>query len=318
MEAHETAMSSGRQRAAGAGGAGRARGAARGARAPPGHRGGVARRRSRYLTDVGRADEFILLSDVTRTSVLIDAHVARATTTARRRATSRARSTWTTRRGARRRSRSTRTTRGWATPTCCSCAARVTSTDGDAAARRGHRHLADRARAAATTSGTSASPSTTSAARFGVEPRTGAYEFQTMLPKPYTVPTEGPVGRYLEAVGQHPWRPAHIHFKVDAPRPPAARHAGVLPRRPVPGERHHRRGQGGARAPASSGRGRRTSVCPIRHRACGPAGVSRFASCSLGERRFAGAGRGRRRAPAARRRRARRATRRRRCSPTRR
>jgi catechol 1,2-dioxygenase len=45
----------------------------------------------------------------------------------------------------------------------------------------------------------------------------GRYEFQTMLPKPYTVPTEGPVGRYLEAVGQHPWRPAHIHFKVTAP-----------------------------------------------------------------------------------------------------
>jgi protocatechuate 3,4-dioxygenase beta subunit len=45
----------------------------------------------------------------------------------------------------------------------------------------------------------------------------GAYEFQTMLPKPYTVPTTGPVGRYLEAVDQHPWRPAHIHFKVTAP-----------------------------------------------------------------------------------------------------
>jgi protocatechuate 3,4-dioxygenase beta subunit len=45
----------------------------------------------------------------------------------------------------------------------------------------------------------------------------GRYEFQTMLPKPYTVPTDGPVGRYLEAVGQHPWRPAHIHFKVTAP-----------------------------------------------------------------------------------------------------
>ena len=44
----------------------------------------------------------------------------------------------------------------------------------------------------------------------------GKYEFQTMLPKPYTVPTEGPVGRYLEAIGQHPWRPAHIHFKVTA------------------------------------------------------------------------------------------------------
>jgi catechol 1,2-dioxygenase len=45
----------------------------------------------------------------------------------------------------------------------------------------------------------------------------GRYEFQTMLPKPYTVPTDGPVGRYLEAMGQHPWRPAHIHFKVTAP-----------------------------------------------------------------------------------------------------
>ena len=45
----------------------------------------------------------------------------------------------------------------------------------------------------------------------------GGYRIQTMLPKPYTVPTEGPTGRYLEAMGQHPWRPAHIHFKVSAP-----------------------------------------------------------------------------------------------------
>jgi catechol 1,2-dioxygenase len=45
----------------------------------------------------------------------------------------------------------------------------------------------------------------------------GDYEFETMVPTPYTVPTEGPVGRYLEAMGQHPWRPAHIHFKVSAP-----------------------------------------------------------------------------------------------------
>jgi protocatechuate 3,4-dioxygenase beta subunit len=44
----------------------------------------------------------------------------------------------------------------------------------------------------------------------------GSYELQTLLPKPYTVPTDGPVGRYLEAIGQHPWRPAHIHFKVTA------------------------------------------------------------------------------------------------------
>jgi catechol 1,2-dioxygenase len=51
--------------------------------------------------------------------------------------------------------------------------------------------------------------------RFGVG-ESGEYEFQTMIPKPYTVPTEGPVGRYLDAIGQHPWRPAHIHFKVTA------------------------------------------------------------------------------------------------------
>jgi protocatechuate 3,4-dioxygenase beta subunit len=44
----------------------------------------------------------------------------------------------------------------------------------------------------------------------------GSYEFQTMVPKPYTVPTDGPVGRLLEVTGQHPWRPAHIHFKVEA------------------------------------------------------------------------------------------------------
>jgi len=53
--------------------------------------------------------------------------------------------------------------------------------------------------------------------RWRVSDADGRYEFQTMLPKPYTVPTDGPVGRYLEVVGQHPWRPAHIHFKVTAP-----------------------------------------------------------------------------------------------------
>jgi protocatechuate 3,4-dioxygenase beta subunit len=51
--------------------------------------------------------------------------------------------------------------------------------------------------------------------RFGVD-EDGGYEFQTMVPKPYTVPTKGPVGRLLEAIGQHPWRPAHIHFKVES------------------------------------------------------------------------------------------------------
>lgn len=51
--------------------------------------------------------------------------------------------------------------------------------------------------------------------RFGVD-EGGGYEFRTMVPKPYTIPTDGPVGCLLEATGQHPWRPAHIHFKVEA------------------------------------------------------------------------------------------------------
>ena len=56
-----------------------------------------------FLTEVGRADEFILLSDVSRTSVLIDTMEHGGDESARRRATSRGRSTSTTHRGARRR-----------------------------------------------------------------------------------------------------------------------------------------------------------------------------------------------------------------------
>jgi catechol 1,2-dioxygenase len=32
----------------------------------------------------------------------------------------------------------------------------------------------------------------------------------------YPVPTDGPVGGMLNAVGRHPYRPAHIHFKIAA------------------------------------------------------------------------------------------------------
>jgi catechol 1,2-dioxygenase len=44
----------------------------------------------------------------------------------------------------------------------------------------------------------------------------GSYEFRTVRPVPYEIPTDGPVGRFLAAFGRHPWRPAHIHFKVEA------------------------------------------------------------------------------------------------------
>jgi protocatechuate 3,4-dioxygenase beta subunit len=32
------------------------------------------------------------------------------------------------------------------------------------------------------------------------------------------VPSDGPVGKMLNAIGRHPMRPAHIHFRISAPR----------------------------------------------------------------------------------------------------
>jgi hydroxyquinol 1,2-dioxygenase len=45
----------------------------------------------------------------------------------------------------------------------------------------------------------------------------GLIAFQTVLPVSYPVPTDGPVGQMLLATGRHPWRPAHVHFKIDVP-----------------------------------------------------------------------------------------------------
>jgi catechol 1,2-dioxygenase len=45
----------------------------------------------------------------------------------------------------------------------------------------------------------------------------GRYEFVTLRPVPYPVPTDGPVGRLLQATGRHPMRAAHIHLIVSAP-----------------------------------------------------------------------------------------------------
>ncbi|MGH9028023.1 MAG: dioxygenase [Acidimicrobiales bacterium] len=44
----------------------------------------------------------------------------------------------------------------------------------------------------------------------------GRVECVTVVPSHYAIPSDGPVGRLLEATGRHPWRPAHIHFTVDA------------------------------------------------------------------------------------------------------
>jgi catechol 1,2-dioxygenase len=45
----------------------------------------------------------------------------------------------------------------------------------------------------------------------------GSYAFRTIKPTSYPIPTDGPVGQLLKALGRHPYRPAHVHFKVSAP-----------------------------------------------------------------------------------------------------
>lgn len=44
----------------------------------------------------------------------------------------------------------------------------------------------------------------------------GRYWFRSVLPSSYPVPTDGPVGELLTALGRHPMRPAHIHLRVEA------------------------------------------------------------------------------------------------------
>jgi catechol 1,2-dioxygenase len=46
----------------------------------------------------------------------------------------------------------------------------------------------------------------------------GRYAITTIVPVSYPIPTDGPVGRMLDATGRHPWRPAHLHFMIDAPQ----------------------------------------------------------------------------------------------------
>ncbi len=166
-----------------------------------------------FLTEVGRADEFVLLSDVTRTSVLVDAitHDADESATASD-------------------PEGPMYVEGppWREPPVKIYEEYEGSEEGEVLFVRG---------TVTSANGTplrdavidiwqtgpdggydiwdERQPEFNFRGRFGVA-ESGAYEFQTMVPKPYTVPDDGPVGRYLEAVGQHPWRPAHIHFKVTA------------------------------------------------------------------------------------------------------
>ena len=45
----------------------------------------------------------------------------------------------------------------------------------------------------------------------------GMYEFESVRPCAYSIPGDGPVGRWLAGTGRHNWRPGHVHFVVSAP-----------------------------------------------------------------------------------------------------
>lgn len=45
----------------------------------------------------------------------------------------------------------------------------------------------------------------------------GRYWFRSVVPMYYPIPTDGPVGGLLRATERHPYRPAHVHFIVEAP-----------------------------------------------------------------------------------------------------
>jgi hydroxyquinol 1,2-dioxygenase len=45
----------------------------------------------------------------------------------------------------------------------------------------------------------------------------GRFWFWSIVPSSYPIPNDGPVGEMLRAQGRHPFRPAHVHFKISAP-----------------------------------------------------------------------------------------------------
>ncbi len=44
----------------------------------------------------------------------------------------------------------------------------------------------------------------------------GSYHFRGVKPKFYPIPDDGPVGKLLAELGRHPYRPAHLHFIIEA------------------------------------------------------------------------------------------------------
>ena len=45
----------------------------------------------------------------------------------------------------------------------------------------------------------------------------GGFHFRSILAEPCAIAHDGPVGRLLQQLGRHPWRPAHLRFIISAP-----------------------------------------------------------------------------------------------------
>ncbi|KAJ4371139.1 hypothetical protein N0V83_004355 [Neocucurbitaria cava] len=43
----------------------------------------------------------------------------------------------------------------------------------------------------------------------------GEFHFKAIVPVPYPIPNDGPVGQLLEKLGRHPYRPSHFHFMFE-------------------------------------------------------------------------------------------------------
>lgn len=44
----------------------------------------------------------------------------------------------------------------------------------------------------------------------------GRYWFKAIKPRYYSIPDDGPVGKMLARMGRHPYRPAHLHYIIEA------------------------------------------------------------------------------------------------------
>lgn len=45
--------------------------------------------------------------------------------------------------------------------------------------------------------------------------RNGRFWFKAITPVPYPIPHDGPVGKLLQKLKRHPYRPSHMHFMFE-------------------------------------------------------------------------------------------------------